>query len=65
MQAATRSMLGLCFWKRILWMASNSQESQVAVVSSLDIFEGFQAKNWLEFDPILDFILSYIGYLLI
>ena len=42
--AATRSTFGLCFWYRILWMASKSQHCQVAVVSSLDILKCFDEK---------------------
>ena len=38
MQADILSTFGRCFWYRILWMASKSQDCHVAVVSSLVIF---------------------------
>ena len=37
-QAEILSTFGRCFWYRILWMASKSQDCHVAVVSSLVIF---------------------------
>ena len=50
-QAAILSTLGLCFWYRILCMASSSQLCQVAVVSSFVIFFSFFAiiynRTWI------------------
>ena len=59
--AATLCTLGLCFWYRILWMASSSQHCQVAVVSSFVIFAAFITEEltsyFYEIQPVKE-----IGY---